>query len=431
MRRFWAPALAGLLVTAGCLKSLDESQIRDDDSTGGAGGTSSGGTGGSGGGAAGLGGSSGSGGGAAGSGGVGNASGSGGTAGTGGAAGSGGRPPVVFTPWDNATHPVENVAGAPAPILLSTDGSSTPNYVYRTVLDATTALVFRNDLSTKSGSPVYNELTPITRPQAMASPPVNLFLFLVGREPATAVGRIFRVPKGGGGPLVTLTTTNMESGVGIFAGDQTVDPYAYVSARAYSAGNPSILRFRMAVDETAAEPIYASEGNETGGDITVAGDCIYWISEKTVWTLPKDGAPSRTPALQTPVNDAVGITSDAANFYYTRNNGEVWQRKLFGPGCDGSGPPEQVIAWGYEDKTFDGIGDVIVYDDTVAWAVKGDPLNDYAGGGVFSTTVGGHDIVQIAPYNGGPTDIDQTDTHVVYATAAVTGSNAIIKMVAK
>jgi hypothetical protein len=65
---------------------------------------------------------------------------------------------------------------------------------------------------------------------------------------------------------------------------------------------------------------------------------------------------------------------------------------------------------------FDTIGDVIAFDDKIAWTAMGDLANGYAGGGVFMMPAAGGTITQIAPSNPGPVDIDQSPTHVVYAT---------------
>jgi hypothetical protein len=137
------------------------------------------------------------------------------------------------------------------------------------------------------------------------------------------------------------------------SGFASVDGYVYVSTKAIAKGAIALLRFLLSGGATTADAIYTStEGNETGGDIVVSNDCVYWVSSGGVWVVSSAGG-NRAPALAAQVTDAVGITADAANIYYTRQSGEVWQRQL--STAVTKRQRRERIAWG-----FIGIGDVIV-----------------------------------------------------------------------
>ena len=157
--------------------------------------------------------------------------------------------------------------------------------------------------------------------------------------------------------------------------------------------------------------LVADTGNESGGPLTMSQGCIYWISNGGLWTLKKTGGGSASAALDKQVNDAVDIASDSQNFYYTRANGEVWQRALSGSACDGSGPPEEPIAWGYTN-----IEHITAYGGTVAFSALGDTSNGYAGGGIFTTPAGGYDVIQIAPADKGVDAIAAGTNDIVYST---------------
>jgi hypothetical protein len=248
----------------------------------------------------------------------------------------------------------------------------------------------------------------LPRPQAMAAPPGSLFVYIAAGNATTDDGAILRVPKIGGTVENISLPAVIERAVGIYA---AADGFAYVSAKAIVAGKVSLLRFPLGGGSQSADALYTStSGNESGGDVVAVAGCVYYISNGAVWVVTAAGG-QRNDALSNQIGDAVGITADAANFYYTRTNGEVWQRALSGAGCSGAGAPEQRIASG-----FDGIGDVITYDGTVAWTATGDTANGFDGGGIFTTPVGGIDITQIGPATNGPNDIDQSATDVVFAT---------------
>lgn len=325
-----------------------------------------------------------------------------------------------FTPYDPAKHPIQALYCAPQPaqLVIAADDQN----VYRiprgvapndptNELDATPL-----DGST-SGFQIAQHLA---KPEAIAAPAGSLFLYIAAGDASGAnVGSLLRVPRKASSSVSTITTDPIELAVGIFAAS---DGYAYASTQALVSGlTPAILRFGLAGNVTSAQTLYsASAGNETGGDITVSAGCAYWISSGAIWAVATNASATavRKSPLVTPINDAVGLASDAQNLYYTRENGEVWQKPI-SSSCDASGAPERRIAGGYV-----GIGGVIAYGKTVAWAVKGDATSGFRGGGVFTTSVGGYDVVQIAPNkdeNGNPVSVDQitsSPNDVVYSTAS-------------
>jgi hypothetical protein len=375
------------LIWAGCLKTLDESLMNEADSgsDGAFGGSGNGG-----GGSGGIGASGGLGG--------------GGSGGTGGDAAPDSPPdsgPVAkFFDYDSSKHPVTNIANAQTQQIIASDDT----HVFRTAYDGTNTQLSSHPLTAGSGTTVA---TGLQRPQAMVAPSGSLFVFVAAGSDTTEAGSMLRVPKTPGGIQNINSPSPIERAVGIYA---SADGFAYVSAKAITQGAVALLRFSLSGGVSTADPLYTStEGNESGGDIVASGGCVYWISNGGVWIVPSSGG-TKNPALATQVNDAVGISADAANFYYTRANGEVWQRGLSSAGCSGGGTPEKRIAWGFGE-----IGDVITYDGTVAWTAGIGPK----GAGIFTTPVGGIDITQIAPAvdNDKPIDIDQSQDYVVYATA--------------
>jgi hypothetical protein len=385
---------AGLLVAtpsllwAGCLKTLDESLLHEKDS-GQAGFGGSGATGASGG-SGGLGASGGTGGGGVGA--------SGGDAAIDSPIDSGPEP--RFFAYDGTKYPVTNLASAPSPQIIASDDT----HVFRTNYDGMAAPLSSHPLAGGSGTTVASGLQ---RPQAMVAPSGSLFVYVAGGSDSSEAGSLLRIPKTPGGIQTIDLPAQIERAVGIYA---SADGFAYVSAKAITQGAIALLRFSLSGGVTSAEPLYTStDGNESGGDVVASGGCVYWISNGGIWVLPSTGG-ARNPALSTQVGDAVGIAADAANFYFTRANGEVWQHGLSAAGCTGGGAPEQRIASGFGE-----IGDLITYDGTVAWTAG---TSSQGGGGIFTTPVGGIDITQIAP--GGadtPVDIDQSPDYVVYATA--------------
>lgn len=399
------------LTAPGCLRTLDDSLIGQNQSDGGgaSGGTSgSGGNGGSSG-VSGTGGSAGadaSTGGSAGDGG-------GGTSGSGGAAGgggSGGLPDAGFTAYDPVAHPGKDlfhVTSLGLPIVMAADNLD----VFQVKkADSSGGTIISTPLDGSASTPVTG--ADVTRALALAAPTGSLFAYYVGGTAGIGeIGRYLKDPQGSPNPKVPITPdAAIEQGVAVTNGN---DSYAYMTAVAV-AKSPTVLRFSLGAGGTTADTLYTSTtGGEQSGDITASGGCVYWISNGAIWVIPNTGAIVRKSALATPITDAVGLASDSKNFYYTRSNGEVWQRALSpSPACDGSGAPEKPIAGG-----FTNIGDVIAYaPDTVAWAAKGDSANSFAGGGIFTTAVGGYDVVQIAPETDGVEQISDAGTYVVYVT---------------
>jgi hypothetical protein len=386
---------AGLVVGGGCLKSLDEAKIRDQPAgDGGSGRPNDGSTG--------RGGSSGSGG-SAGTGGV---LGGAGTAGSDGSGGSGGTP-AVFVPYDAARYPVTNLQGnIPTPVIIGADSSR----VFRATKSSEPAALVAQDIAGGPGAAIYQGLS---RPQRLATTDFDYVYVAGGRTGSATAGGIWRITKVEAdartmGEEVT-TPSPIELPAGLFA---AADGFAYVSTKSTDANNPTLLRFGLGSGQNA-EILYRTEvGNETGGDVTANGGCVYWVSNGNIWVIPSAGSATRANALSVAINDAVGLTSDMERFYYTRSNGEVWQRQLSPTACDGSGAAEQKIAEGFVT-----IGDVIVWSGTVAWTAKNFTHAGADGGGVFTTRAGGGTITQIAPKEGDPEEIEQGATDVVYTTA--------------
>ncbi len=405
-----AAACAPLFVTASCLKSLDEGLIDALDGTdagridsaAGAGAGAAGGAGGS-------------------------AGGTGGDAGTTGGTGSAGMPPDAgkdtgspdagFIPYDGSKHPVTVVGNENVqPLAIGVDAS----HVFRAQREATTTTLVSRPLGMGPGVPVSGN---INRPAVVVAPPLSTFVFVGGGFMVGDQGRIFRALKAGGG-LTFITDADPDGGTpaigrvtGMTLGS---DNKLYLVARAPTAGAPHVLRLGITASDVTAETVYTSEANsELGGDITASSSCAIWISSGRVWSVPTGGG-ARAAALDQPVNDAVGITSDAQNFYYTRSNGEVWQRGL-DPACGGAGAAELRLAGGYTN-----VGDLVAFDGKVAWLVRGGSAPAFAGAGIFTTPAGGGVIEQVAPATDGPDQIAQNTAYVVFATA-----NGLIKRIDK
>lgn len=366
-----AAVVLPLLIVGGCFKTLDESLLDEKQKTDG------GKTGGSGG--------------------------SSGDASTGGVGGltDGAVEAQVVIPYDETKYPKTNLANGTSTIIIAADDTN----VFRTSKDGVDAMLIAQPIASGSGSPLTGALE---RPQALLAPPSSTWVYAAGGNNTTSAGSIVRVSKTGL-PLepIGLGSANIELAVGITSGS---DGYGYVSLKGVSEDSPSVLRFQLA-NTAPAEVLYsATTANESGGDIAVAGPCVYWISNGIIWHTMKMGG-DRKSATSAVISDAVGLAADSGHFYFTRSDGSVWQRVASGATCDASGEPEAKIAGG-----FPGIGDLIRYDVYLAWVAMGDST-DFAGGGVFKWPVEGGDIVQIAPSDDGPIAIDQGKDDIVYSTS--------------
>ncbi len=246
------------------------------------------------------------------------------------------------------------------------------------------------------------------RPQSLVSPSGSLFVFIAGGTD-TGTGTLTRVPKSGGSPADIAPQTPIELAVGIAA---AADGFAYVSTKAVAQNTAALLRFSLAASTTTAETLYVTpDGNESGGDVVVTGGCVYWISNGNVWGIQSKGG-ARLDVLDTPVTDAVGVTADAVNLYFTRADGSVWRKKV-SAACDAGTSAEEQLADG-----FVGIGDIVTYEGKLAWTATGDTTNTFEGGGVFSSAASGGQITQIAPKADGPVDIEVAPNDIVYATSS-------------
>ncbi len=399
--RIVASSLAALLgfslLGSGCLASLDADKI-----PGGGAGTAGASMGGS----AGTGGSTGAAG-TAGTGGVGNATGTGGSMVD--ASDADADAGTTILPYDDMKHPVTAVAGTSLmPLVIAADASD----VFRAQRDATGATIVKTNITSGTSVPVSGN---INRPRALLAPSNALFVF----SASTSVGdqgQIQRATKDGGG-LVSITDA-VDGGTSTLGRVErlALDPVAnkvYFTARSAAAGSPQILRVDLSAGAMAAETIYVAEGTETSlGNITVQDACIYWISSGALYSISKDGAATRSDALATQVSDAVGLTSDSRNIYYTRGmDRSVWMRPL-AFSCDGSGDPERMIGAGYE-----GIGNLIAYQNKVAWFATGDRGDNFSGGGIFEYEAASNTIEQIAPEDDGVEAIAQAPSFVIFATA--------------
>ncbi len=372
-RRVWRTAVCigfPALLFGGCFKTLDESLLdaKKDASTDG-----SGGSGGS----------------------------EGGETSTGGIGGLTDGPveAQVVIPWDITKYPVKNLATGTPPVIVATDETS----VYRTTQDATDATLVQQPIGGGAGTPLPQT---VQRPQSMMTPPSSAFLYVAGGDASTNAGSVVRLSKTMGTTDV-VNTGVIELAVGIAAGS---DGFGYVSLKAVAANTVSLIRFPLANTSPAQALFTATTPNESGGDIAVGGTCVYWISNGAIYVAKTTGS-DRWPATNQVVNDAVGLTTDSADLFFTRADGSVWVKPLSSSACDGAGSDEVALAGG-----FPNIGDLIRYDTSLAWVATGDETNSFAGGGIFAVPIVGGNIVQIAPETNGPVQIDQSLTDIVFTT---------------
>jgi hypothetical protein len=363
-----AAVVLPFVLLGGCFKSLDESLLDQKD-----------------------GGNSGNGG----------SSGDGGPGGTGGAGDSGADAQVVI-PYDAAKYPVSNLALGTPPVIITADDSN----VFRTTQNMADATLVAQPIAATSGTQLPN---PLERPQAMTTPPSSTWVYVAGGSNLTPAGSLVRVAKiGGAVEPISTGAINIELAVGISAGN---DGFGYVSLKGVAAGTPLLMRFPLANTAPATALFTSEDPNESGGDVAAEANCAYWISNGTIWVTSASGG-DRKPATQSAVTDAIGLTTDSTSFYFTRGgDGSVWKRELSAGSCDGSGAAETMLAAG-----FPGIGDVVRYDQSVAWVAKGEGP-EYTGGGVFTMLAAGGEITQIAPHDQGPVDIDQGLSEIVFSTS--------------
>jgi hypothetical protein len=330
-----------------------------------------------------------------------------------------------FTPYDATKHPLTALycQSPSAPLVIATDDTSVYHIPRGVQGGDPTDVLAGTPLDGSSGF-LLDDNGDIPKPQAMAvAPNVSSFVYIAaGSVGGADVGSLLRLPTSGDNSAVSISSDPIELAVGIFADTNSSDKYAYVSSQAQVSGlTPAVLRFGLGSGSTADTVYDSTAGNESGGEITASSGCVYWVSNGAIWTISEAATDSeqRKSALTQQVSDAVALTSDSTNIYYTRASGQVWQKALT-TGCDGStSAPEKLIARGYT-----GIGGIVAYGGTVAWAVKGDSTQNYLGGGIFTTPTGGYDVTQIAPNtdkNAKPVSIDQitnNTTDVVYSTSA-------------
>jgi len=336
-----------------------------------------------------------------GAGGTGATGGAGGTGATGGAAGSGGS--AGYVPYDSQKFPVTKLATSKAPVLLSADETD----VYYTVEDEVDAPLTASPVA--GGAP--STLPPtLEKPRGLAAAGTSQFVFIVGGRNTGSDGSLVRTAKAGG-VKEEITVTGQTFGVasGIFV---ATDGFAYVSFATDSTNTVALARFVLGPNVSAATALLTATSAETGGEVVASGSCVYWISNGDISVLPTGGG-ERKPALATPVTDAVGLAADAVNFYYTRADGTVWQRKLSNTTCDGNPTVEQQVASG-----FVGMGKLIRFRNApiIAWAATGNAAANYDGGGVFIRSVSGGAVTQIAPKDSGPAAIGDAAYDVVFAT---------------
>jgi hypothetical protein len=306
----------------------------------------------------------------------------------------------VVIPYDKTKYPVTNLAATnDPPVIVATDDTS----VYRTKKDATDATLIQQPIGGGAGTPLPQKLQ---RPQAMMTPPRSAFLYIAGGDATSNAGSVVRISKTLGTTDV-VNTGSIELAVGIVPGS---DGFGYVSLKAVASNTVSLMRFPLANTAPAQALFTATTPNESGGDIAIGSACVYWISNGIIYVAPTTGGDRKT-ATNKLVNDAVGITTDSADLFFTRGDGSVWKKPLSSSACDGAGPDEIPLAGG-----FPNIGDLIRYDTFVAWVATGDDTNSYAGGGVFKLPANGGDIVQIAPETNGPSQIDQSLSDIVFTT---------------
>jgi hypothetical protein len=365
--------LTAALAATGCLKKLDESLLDRTDAGTDAGGADGGG----------------------GTGGTGGTGAAGGTGATGGDAGT-------IVPYDPAKFPVTKITTTTAPVLLATDDTD----VYHSVDNMIDAPLDHTPIS--GGAPTT--LVTVERPHALSSPSTSSFVFVTGGQNNGDGGTLIRTAKVGGAvEPITISSASMGPGAGLYA---ATDGFAYVTFKADAAlHTPALARFGLGAGVTTASVLYTALGDESGGPVVATGNCVYWVSNGDVYTIPTGGAADRAEALATPVTDALGLTADAVNIYYTRADGSVWARKL-SLACDGTGAPEALLAQG-----FVGIGDLIRFRSapTIAWVANGNDQANYAGGGIFMMPVSGGQVTQIAPADSGPQAIADAPFDVIFA----------------
>jgi len=366
-----------VFATSGCLKTLDESRM---DQTGGAGTT----------------------GGAGGAGASGGGSGGAPTGGSGGSSGSGGS--AGYVAYDPTKYPVTKLWAGKPPIVMAADETD----VYLATGDEADAALRRVPIAGGADQ----ALPPLLeKPRAMSAPSTSAFVFVVGGKNTGSDGSVVRTTKAGGPKdAIAIAGQTPLGGRAVFA---ATDGFAYVTFDTDATHPVGLARFGLGSGVANATALYTASGAETSGAVVASGACVYWVSAGDIWVMPTGGG-ARVGALDAPVTDAVGLTADAANFYYTRGDGSVWARALSGSGCDGKGAAPKQLAAG-----FSNIGPVIRFKSsaTVAWAARGDETQGYAGGGVFSMPAGGGTPTQIAPKESGPTAVADSPYDVVFATS--------------
>ena len=377
------------IISAGCLKSLDESLLETGDAGHDAGGKDGGGTGGTGA----------KDGGTGATGGTGGADG-GGTdgGGTGGADADAGG----IVAYDPTKFPVTVLTTATAPVVMATDDTD----VFYTIDDGDAAPLSSVPLTGGAGTTLLN----LDHPHALVAPPLSAFVFAAGGHDSTSGGTLIRTAKvSASAETITTVTGSMGPGVGIYA---STDGFGYVTFQADpSLHKPALARFNLSAGVASAPVLYNAATDESGGRVVTVAGCACWISSGHIFTIPSGGAQDRSSALQNQVSDAVGITADAWNIYYTLAGGSVWFRAV-SSACDGSGPAEKQLAQG-----FTGLSDVIAFGAApiIAWAAQGNQSAGFAGGGLYMMPSSGGQITQIAPKDSGPTTLIDAPLDVVYA----------------
>lgn len=363
------------LWVAGCLKSLDESKL---DATGGSGAVGGGGTGGNTGGTSASGGASGS-----------------------GAGGAGGTSP--FVPYDPAKFPVTKLADATPPVVLTVDDT----HVYHSIQDVADAPLTRTPLSGGASEPL---VTTLEKPRALAIATGSDFLLAVGGKNTGGGGSLVRFPKGGGTKEeISVPGENLLAARAIYA---ATDGFAYVTFDTDASHKVELARFGVTAGIQTATPLSSTTSTDVAGPVVASGDCAYFIADGGVWVVPVGGGNAKN-ALVVAVHDAVGLSADAVNLYYTRAEGSVWVRTLSGSACDGAGPLEKELS-----KGFQKLGPIVRFKTApmLAFAALGDESAANAGGGVFVIAPAGGGVTQIAPGDGGPASLHDAPGAVVYAT---------------
>lgn len=343
-------------------------------------------------------------GGGGGAGGGGGGSGSGGTpsGGSGGVAGSGGS--AGYVAYDPAKYPVTKLWAGTPPIVMAADETD----VYLATGDAADTALRRVPIAGGADQ----ALPPLLeKPRALSAPSTSAFVFVVGGKNTGPEGSVVRTTKAGGTKDAIVITGQTPLGArGVFA---ATDGFAYATFDTDATHAAGLARFGLGSGVANATALFTATDSETSGAVVASGACVYWVSAGNIWVMPTGGG-TRASALDAPVTDAVGLTADAANFYYTRGDGSVWVRPLSSSACDGKGAAPKQLAAG-----FSNIGPLIRFKSsaTVAWAARGDETQGYAGGGVFTVAAGGGTPTQIAPKESGPTAVADSPYDVVFATS--------------